>query len=681
MPVNGARRVPGPLLARDTANVRVKKSPDDFSKEDLMKHKSFLFLIAALAMGLALLGCSSDSDSSTDYVYQGFAGDVEDIAAAFDKVNDVYLTRDIEVDGGQTLDIKTGKTLHLNGNNITMKSNSSVIASGVKSIAWSGEERAVVSGKIVVAAGATVFLIGPSGSFPEESLTVPSDATALELLPSTSGSLSYTENDGRAFAATNQRSLVFNETTGDWLPNAGGTKVVYIGNLDIPSTPGGYTIAGSLSVAGDVNLAGTIAGANGELEVLGKLTSKITNAAAVTLVAGKLTARSIETTGGIFAKTVAINAPSLTSLFEGTLSTFTEALTGSGSVHFTKDAKFTTSATLLSDAAFDGDTTFTTASTIEGDASFGGNVTFTVASEIGGDATFTSGKKVTGEVEVAGKLSAGASGTSNTLVLAPGGQIIYGNGVANSFLTGVGTLATLEGAGQLTFGIKSDELAVSGAGSFVIGNVGFTLNGANDNIKVDGTTGVYFSTVGGSIAAETYELGGKIGTLSNSNGAIGGFILSKDGITKASDSGSASLSYALENVADAFFLKIKNGSQATLTGVNVNATSGSISFEPKAILYLATGGSVTAAGGSLAQGGYIVSIESGSLVTVGGENSTTQAAIEAGSAGTVGRSYIHSASNFIPVTGSAATAAGSAATNPSEDATTQGSIGVFAGYN
>ncbi|MDR1148536.1 MAG: hypothetical protein LBK66_07885, partial [Spirochaetaceae bacterium] len=106
-----------------------------------MKNRSFLFLIAALALGLALFGCSTDSDDggSTPYpVYQGWAGDVEDIAAAFDKVDAVYLTKSITVGGGQTLSIKAGKTLYLNGNTITMEDNSSVVTASVTSIVWSG---------------------------------------------------------------------------------------------------------------------------------------------------------------------------------------------------------------------------------------------------------------------------------------------------------------------------------------------------------------------------------------------------------------------------------------------------------------------------------------------------------------------------------------------------------------
>ncbi|MDR1149837.1 MAG: hypothetical protein LBK66_14520, partial [Spirochaetaceae bacterium] len=106
-----------------------------------MKNRSFLFLIAALAMGLALFGCSTDDGGGgTDYVttQEGWAGDVEDIAAAFDKVDQVYLTKGITIDGGQTLSIKAGKTLYLNGNTITMEDNSSVVTASVTSIVWSG---------------------------------------------------------------------------------------------------------------------------------------------------------------------------------------------------------------------------------------------------------------------------------------------------------------------------------------------------------------------------------------------------------------------------------------------------------------------------------------------------------------------------------------------------------------
>jgi hypothetical protein len=581
-----------------------------------MKNRSFLFLIAALALGLALFGCSTDSDdggTTTNTVYQGWAGDVEDIAAAFDKVDAVYLTKGITVGGGQTLSIKAGKTLYLNGNTITMADNSSVVTASVTSIVWSGEERAVVTGKIVVADGAAVCLIGPEGSFPTASVTGDL-AKVVELAPATSGSLSYTESDGRAFAATNNRALVFTESTGAWNPTAGGTRVVYIGDLEIPATPGGYTISGSLSVAGNVTLAGTLAGPNGEIEVLGKLTSNISTdgVAGINLAEGKVTARSIATKGGKFAKAGSITAPSLSSLFEGTLSTFGETLYAAGPVQFTKDVVFTGAATLLNDA------------------DFGGDVKFTAESEIGGKATFAGGKKVDGKVFVEGPLT--VSGTDG-IVLTANGAIAYANGVTSSFLNSAGTLAAL--GGNISVKPGANELLiqdVSGVGTFTAGNKPITL-GTGDTIKVEGTAGVYFDGVG-SIASANYSIGDAAGTLSSDKG----FILTATGIRKISDGTSITFGVSEE---DGTSLSLLSNSTVIIEGVNIDlSAAGSIGVYGGNLI-LTDGGSITAGNlawsgtiaGTLADGGSLLV---GSLSAAGAEGDAGSIATDAIVAGSIG---------------------------------------------
>jgi hypothetical protein len=627
-----------------------------------MKNRSFLFLIAALAMGLALFGCSTDSDSTTDYIKQGYASQVDAIAAAFEQAPDVYLTGAVEVGGEEMLLVKSGNRLHLESFKITVADGGGIAIEKPDGIVWD-------TGSVTGDSENGGYLIGPSGAFTGKAVT---KVGTLAITAADATAVAYTPIGGRAIGATTNYAIVFDANGA--AKATGGTLTVLITELfTVPATH--YSNAGSLAVTGDVTLTGTLSGAGG-FEVYGELTSNVADAAAgPVLVAGTLTARKITTKGGNFGAPVTIKSSTSKSDFAGTQTTVAGDFEAAGQVDFT-------GATFDGTSKIDGAATFTKPVTFTGiaqlsAANFSDDVTFAEPSTISGKAAFANGKKLIGKVEVTGKVSAGAT-SGSTLLLAPGGQIIYKSDVENSFLTGVGTLAALEGAGTVTFGISTNELAVSGAGSLVIGNTGFTLDSTN-RIKVDGTTGVYFSTANGKIDAETYELGGKIGTLSNSNGAIGGFILSKDGISNAvTTNGSASLSYALENEASAFFLSIKNGSQATLTGVDINVTTGSISFGPSAILYLAEGGSVTAAGDP-ANGGYIVSIPSGSLVA-GSASGDTQAAILAGSAGTVTRNYIHSASKFLPNAGSATTAAGSASNYPLATATTQGSISVFAVY-
>jgi hypothetical protein len=177
-----------------------------------------------------------------------------------------------------------------------------------------------------------------------------------------------------------------------------------------------------------------------------------------------------------------------------------------------------------------------------------------------------------------------------------------------------------------------------------------TLTGANHKIRVDGTTGVFFSTTTGKINATAYELGGKEGTFSDGNGAVGGFYLAPTYISKLHYfNGSASLSYELDDADGVFFLSIKEGNTAKLEGVNVNATAGSIAFlGGSTTLVLTQGGSVSTSNGVVGALGmgelYIVTNAAGSLVA--GTNIHDNGIIMPGSYSTLSAS-IHAKIPFV----------------------------------
>jgi hypothetical protein len=666
-----------------------------------MKLKSFLFLIAALAIGLAFASCDGGSTDTVPgpTIKQGYASDVEAIEAAFEFAPNVYLTKAVTVKSGEILVIKSGNHLHLGDFKVTVQANGGIVTQDADGINWGD------NGSIAGASANTAYLIGPDGAFTDKAVT---DLLELEITPDNATNVVYTLVGSRYIGATTDPTKAF-DANGAAKVGGGTLTVLVTPSFTVPDTH--YSNAGSLAVTGNVTLAGTLAGVGG-FDVYGNLTSNVVDTAAPVLVAGTLAARKITTAGGNFG-VVKIKSPTETSTFGGTQTTvagafdatgpvefngeaeFSDTSTITGAATFAKAATFTGAATLNSTAGFSDTVTFSNTSAITGaatfakaatftgvatlnsTANFSDDVTFTADSTIGGKTVFAAGKTVTGKVAVTGQVSAGASGT-NTLLLAPDGQIIYTGGVENSFLSSAGTLAALADAGTLTFSIASTELAVSGAGSLVVSSA-ITLDGEN-KIKVDGTTGVYFSATEGKIDAKTYTLGGQVGTLSTDKSANGGFILTKDGITKLVNTGSASLSYALANGANKAFLNIKQGSMATLTGVNISATGGSISFAPGATLYLAAGGSVTTTGDP-AHSGYIVttnaasggSLVAGSLGVYAGADYIT-----AGSVGTTGNNFIFSASKFAPNSGSASAASTKASTAPVANITATGSIGVFA---
>jgi hypothetical protein len=566
-----------------------------------MKLKSFLFLTAALALGLAFASCGGDTE--IEYrdrdVYKGVADAVESIIALFGIANDVYLTKDIAIGAGQSRAIGSGKTLHLEGYTIAMGNESSLIATAAASLDWGKRTLGLAmdanGGKISIASG-NAYLIGPAAAFNDDQVT--GDGTAIKLVPGTT-ELSYDTATGRAITATSNLGLVFSADTGVWLPSQAeaGTKVVFIGNLTIPSDKvSGYTLNGSLSVAGNVTLSGTLAGA-GTLEVFGNLKSDYASndAAARTLVAVPFSAYNVTTKGGKFGAAGSITVSTLKSAFSGTLTTFDQTLYAAGPVEFSEDAAFTDVALLEKDATFTKDAAFSAATTIGGNAIFSGNVeSSTEQAEVSGAAQFASGKTLTGYLK-ANSVTLGGPLTITSGSLSTGTAIALGN---NSIILSAAGGIEATATGILT-GTNYTVSVVSGAGSLLntAENAGTTVTLAASGI-----------TATGNGYTPTIVFGGLANLVYTSNAEISGYNLD-----------------------------VANGGSISLTGNNLKLT-------------ITGGGSITTTKGvtgTLSTGNlYIVTSPAGSLVA---GTMADGGSIAAGSYGTVGAddNFIHGGVPFI----------------------------------
>jgi hypothetical protein len=549
-----------------------------------MKLKSFLFLIAALAMGLVFASCGGDTEQLPgSIIKQGYASDADAIEAAFAFADNVYLSKETNLLDAQLL-IPAGKTLHVSGQTINVNAATVIIGEGT--LDWGSS----ANSKIKAVSGTAPVLIAISY-----------DATHYYNGETAgTGSILFVGKDtltsggsGKGYFASSDADKVF-ATGGTALAYDGGGTTSYLLSSYIKDKIS--ITAGTLIVTKDLTGLEILDTAT-PLTVYGKLGGGT--------VAAASTVEIIKSGGTVTANTVDIsNGKIVNELNVKTTGNFT------GKVEF---------GTLF----------------VTDRATFSDDVKFAAGSVT--NAVFTSGKTVSGQAQIGNIAFANNSG--NTLVIAADGAIIFTNGINGSFLGNVGTLATL--ANPVTFNLGATELAVSGAGSIVVSG---EIDVENSNtIKVDGTTGVYFAA-GGTIVAETYELGGQVGTLSTN----GGFILTATGIKNAATGGSASLSYALADAANAVFLKVKQGSTAALENVNISVATGSISLAPDAKLFLNTGGSITSAGGSLAHSGYILSAEAakGGSILSGSLGNDEAGSVAAGSIGTIGHNFIISSAKF-----------------------------------
>ncbi|MDR1149628.1 MAG: hypothetical protein LBK66_13450 [Spirochaetaceae bacterium] len=272
-----------------------------------MKNKSFLFLIAALAIGLAFAGCSSDSDDGSSYPVpgpaSGYAGPIADINAAFNAgASIVYLTKDTAFSSSddKMLIIPSGKTLDLKGYALTDSSEGYLVVDGA--LKWDADNTSpvalaqsyIIAGKdyintnvgtlsdtatkdrpIIVYGGS--FLAG--GSAVAAGGTIEAGATHFALRAE------LLESDDGNMGALNMPGFILGNlsVSNGFAYNGDGIGLVVTGNL---------TLSGN---------AGTIGGA-GTVTVIGKLTDNVGSAAAGASpkVAGTLTAANIESVGGIF---------------------------------------------------------------------------------------------------------------------------------------------------------------------------------------------------------------------------------------------------------------------------------------------------------------------------------------------------------------------------------------------
>jgi hypothetical protein len=268
-----------------------------------MKNKSFLFLIAALAMGLAFAGCSSDDGGSTEYIKQGYAGPIADINAAFAAgVPTVYLTRDTEFSDGddEMLIIPSNKTLDLNGYTLTDSSPGYLVVDGT--LKWDKDNESPVTLEQSYIIAGKDYLNTNVGTL--------SDANTKDRAIIVYGGSLLSGGSAVASGGTIEAGATYFALKADKLNSDPGNEAAaampgfILGDLTLNN---GFTYTGGgigLIITGDLTLktaAGTIGG-GGTVTVIGKLTDEIGSTAAGTApkVAGTLSAANIESAGGIF---------------------------------------------------------------------------------------------------------------------------------------------------------------------------------------------------------------------------------------------------------------------------------------------------------------------------------------------------------------------------------------------
>ncbi|MDR1256242.1 MAG: hypothetical protein LBJ86_00660, partial [Spirochaetaceae bacterium] len=281
------RRVTSPLLERSGL------CPDEFFLGGLMKNKSFLFLIAALALGLAFASCGGDTeieyrDRDKPLTYVGY-NDALAIMDAF-KRGDVYLTAETDLTPATPLLIPENRTLYLNGQTVIVGSNSVIIKAG--DLAWTGTDdptgesskiEAGSKGAVLINITADPTHYGSAGVFGAE------------------GTASFTfvpfgevkSANGVNYFASQTDSAIFN--TAGSLATGGGTTAYFIGDRNANGVLN--TNSGTLVVTG--NLTGlTTLTTNTPLMVYGELAGG-TNAAADFITGnGKVEANKVTASGG-----------------------------------------------------------------------------------------------------------------------------------------------------------------------------------------------------------------------------------------------------------------------------------------------------------------------------------------------------------------------------------------------
>jgi hypothetical protein len=601
-----------------------------------MKNKSFLFLIAALALGLALLGCSTDSSDGDGYPVPGpkegylYSGlpDAVKIMLLFEEAPAVYLEDNIDLQG-DALIIPSDKTLHVNGQTVTVDKDTVIVVQGT--LDWDDKATSVISGT-----SAVVIVAGEVAETAHYSAGKYSEDNIFGINFGEIGKNKYAGSAGAGpwhTAATSFDDLIVGEagTTGYLLGSFNGTT--------------DFAPAGTLVVSGDLTLStDKVIKSTAKIDVYGKV--KGGTDATATLITGTVSAINAEISGGIIANDLLI-------LRNGDFSG--GGVTFKGKLEVLRDAKF-------ANVKFEGD-----------------------ENSVANQATFTSGDLVAGSVTV-GNLSF-TGGSNNKLVLDENGEIIFTGGTTPTFFTGAGTLAAL--GGSVSFFVEKNKLTVDGdeTGTFAVGNNGINL-AAGNTIQIGAKTGVYFGGEG-SIASANYSIGNNAGTMS----ADIGFILTPNGIEKTgSTQGTPKITFEAEE-GKGILLSLREGLLATNTirnaiidGVNIElGDNGSIAVYENNLI-ITNGGSVTA--GNIAWSGTIAGTAAGAggSLLVGSlsaanisANTIPSGSITAGSIGTQSSTPGILVSNnvFIFTDATVIDGIGSTGVGDGGSASTGGSILVF----
>jgi hypothetical protein len=400
-----------------------------------------LLIPLALALALAFVGCSSDDDSSTNYVDRwapSFASEIEAIQAEFDAgAPTVKLLKDTAFeDGDDPLIILSGKTLDLNSYTLKDADNNILVVQG--NIADTSANK---TGKVDFTTGQS-YVLAPTQSFMDS--YVSDAAGSLVQVNPGSASVVGTTAVGPVVSFTSEPSSISDIRLAAIKEGSVG---VWIGNLTLNGNSGPVTVGGgALYVAGAVNLSGvgTVSNA-GTLVVSGAVTSG-TEATDIVVVSGQLRAKTLTSKGGEFGGTVTLTDPNALAAANVLTGKFAK-LTGSGAATLKGNVEFTVASTIL------GPVTVNEAATLKG---------------VGG--LTAKGGQVSNELTING----GTLTTNDNVSLS-------GNGIIVLDKNGLFEVSTTGGTGKLSG--ASYELTGAGSVANYVANVGTLITLAGDGIS------------------------------------------------------------------------------------------------------------------------------------------------------------------------------------------------------
>jgi hypothetical protein len=484
-----------------------------------MKLKSFLFLVAALAVGLAFASCGGDAE--IEYrdrdVNKGYASQIAAINAAFtDGASTVKLVGETKfLDGDEPLVIPANKTLVLDGYTLNDDANASIIA---------------VEGSIDFSKGGNVILTGES-YFLAPSAFISGEgnvgtATTSKVVVGDTGSASVVGTQAVSGAVVSfTGSSLPASTDGRYAAlAAGSTGIILFGpslttHIEVGEKP--------LYVRGDLGLshAGTITN-GGTLFVTGVVNNTVT-AAGTTVVSGELKAKSLKSTGGLFAGTVTLTGVNASNELAGS---FAGGLDSSGAATLKGDVYFALPSTILGPVTVndkdinlwgEGGLTVNGA-TVGKKLAIGGTLTTT------GNVTLTGN---TGSIVLGANGGIGFTGTGKLTgtdysVSGDGGSLLNTAEVAGTNVTFVASGITTDFTNQADY---TPNIVFGGAANLVY-TASATISGYNLDVENGGTISLTGNSLtltitgGGSITAKGDPAGtlaaGKLYIVTNSVGSL-----------------------------------------------------------------------------------------------------------------------------------------------------------------